>query len=137
MKKLLFIPILAAILIGCASLSPTADPFVVRVEQGEAGASATFDLVLRVDNSQRGFWITNAPAFHNFCEWLRTPTPYTSNTVPRCVAIQLNVDDLKLAYQNSKTAGNSNALYTAFGVLAAAAGQAAAWQTIVTTPTHP
>jgi aconitase B len=60
-------------------------------------ASATFDLLLRVDNTDRGFWRTNAPAFHQFCEWLRTPTPYQAQTVPRCVALQLNVDDLRLA----------------------------------------
>lgn len=127
----------AIIVVGCATLNPGADPLVVRVEQVETSASATFDMVLRVDNAQRGFWITNAPAFHNFCEWLRTQTPYSTNTVARCVAMQLNVDDLKLAYKSAKTTGNSNALYTAFGVLTAAVGQASAWETIVTTPTHP
>jgi hypothetical protein len=122
---------------ACASLTPGADPLVVRVEQGESGASATFDLVLHEDNANRPFWKTNAPGFHAFCEWLRTPTPYGGSNVARCVAIELNVDDLKVAYKASKTAGNSNALYTAFGTLDAAISQAASWENIATNSIHP
>lgn len=128
--------LLALGLWACSTLSPGADPFVVRVEQGEAGSGATFDLVLRLDASDRGFWRTNAPAFHNFCEWLRTPTPYSGKAVPRCVAMQFNVDDLKLAYKASKTATSSNALYEAFSVLGTAVGQANSWSNIVTAPIH-
>ncbi len=126
-----------AIFMGCASLSAGADPLVVRVEQGETGANATFDFVLHEDQANRGFWETNAPAFHNFCEWLRTPTVYTGTNVPRCVAMQLNVDDLKLSYKASKTAGNSNALFSAFAVLSTAFSEASSWQGIVTNSVHP
>lgn len=137
------LPILAAsiigllILIGCAHLTPGADPLVVRVEQTQSGAMGTFDLVLHEDQANRSFWATNAPAFHSFCEWLRTPQKYNGSNVARCVAIQFNVDDLKLAYKAGKTTGNSNALYTAFTVLSAAVGQASSWQNIVTSPIHP
>ena len=123
---------IAGILQGCATIAPGADPLVVRVEQGESTASATFDLVLNQDNSNRAFWMTNAPVFHVFCEWLRTPTTYTTSTLPRCVVIQLSVDDLKVAYQSSKTASNSNALWTAWGTLSAALAQAQSWAYIVT-----
>jgi hypothetical protein len=123
--------------IGCSSLTPGADPLVVRVEQTLTGSSATFDFVLGVDNANRAFWVTNGPAFHQFCEFLRTPQPYKSVTVPRCVAMELNVDDLKLAYQDSKTTGNSNALWSAWSVLSTAITQTASWSNIVAGPVHP
>jgi hypothetical protein len=123
-------------IVGCASLTPGADPLVVRVEQGEAGANSTFDLILRLDNSDRGFWKTNAPAFHNFSEWLRTPISYTGTNLPRCVVMQLNVDDLKLNYQAARTSANSNALWIGFSVLDSALSQSLSWSNIVTQPTH-
>lgn len=126
-----------AVLMGCAALQPGADPLVVRVEQTQTVAGGTLDLVLNVDHADRGFWRTNAPAFHNFCEWLRTPQRYGPGSVPRVVAIQLNVDDLKLAYKTSKTAGSSNALYSAWAVLQTAFSQATSWSNIVTTATRP
>lgn len=124
-------------LLGCATVDPNADVLVVRTEQSLSTANATFDFVLRVDQGNRPFWRTNAPAFHQFCEWLRTPQSYGVSTVPRAVVLQLNVDDLKLAYKQSKTAGNSNALYTAWAVLNQAVLQSTSWSNIVTTPTHP
>lgn len=124
---------IASTLEGCKSLSAGADPLVVRVEQGQSVAKSTFDMVLNLDNSNRPFWRTNAPAFHSFAEWLRTPSTYeATNTLPRCVVIQLNIDDLKLAYKSSKTTSNSNALWTAFGTLSELLTQAQSWQSIIT-----
>ena len=125
---------LAFTIVGCATLNPAADPFVVRVEQTQTSASASFDLVLKIDNADRGFWRTNAPAFHTFCEWLRTPQTYAAGQVPRAVAIQLNVDDLKGSYIASRTTGTSNALWSAWSVLNTAVGQASSWYNIATAP---
>lgn len=136
MKRLLLVPLLA-LLVSCATLSPTAEAFVVRVEQTQTAASATFDFILHLDNADRGFWRTNAPAFHQTCEWMRTPTAYGSNSMPRIVVVQLNVDDLKLAYKASRTVANSNALYSAWTILNGLVSQAASWSNIVTTPAHP
>jgi len=120
---------------GCAAVKPGADAFVVRTEQAQTVAAATFDFVLRMDQANRGMWQTNAPAFHDFCEWLRTPTAYgAALNVPRCVVMQLQVDDLKLSYQAAKTAGNSNALFLAVAVLGTAVNQSASWSNIVTAP---
>lgn len=132
----MIVPILA-LLVSCATLQPGADPFVVRVEQTQTGALATFDFILRIDHSNRSFWLTNAPGFHNFAEWLRTPQAYGTNSVSRCVAMQLNVDDLKMAYKASKTTGSSNVLWSAWAMLNAAIVQSTSWSNIVTTPTHP
>ena len=136
LKKLLVtIPLVA--LIGCAHLLPGSDPLVVRTEQTQAGANSTFDFVLNLDNNNRGFWRTNAPAFHGFCEWLRTPMNYkASQTVSRCVLMQLDVDDLKTAYKMNKSAANSNVLFTAVGTLSYALGQSMSWSNIIVTPTH-
>ena len=127
-----------ATLAGCASLNPGADPLVVRVEQALTVANASFDLVLRVDQADRGFWKTNAPAFHSFCEWLRTPiSTYGDGNQPRAVGLQLNLDGLKNSYKANKTAAGSNALFTALLTLNSAVNQSASWSNIITSPIHP
>ncbi len=132
----------AALFIGCVALSPGADPFVVRVEQSQTAAAATFDMILNVELASPAYWKTNAAPFYQFCEWLKTPVTYcaaasgTCIPCPRCVVMQLNVDDLKVAYKLSKTTGNSNALWSAWSVLNTAIGQSTSWSNIVTTATH-
>jgi len=91
-------------LAACATLNPGADPLVVRTEQVQAGADATVDFVLNIDQSNRGFWLTNAPAFHNFCEYLRTRVPNAApggppHDSPRVLAIEENVQ--RTAARNS------------------------------------
>lgn len=138
MRKLaLFAALAFSVFAGCATLDKDADALVVRVEQTQTAANATFDMILHVDNSDRGFWRTNAPAFHKFCEFLRTPEPYGTNLVPRCVAIELNVDDLKLAYKASRSSGNSNALVSAWAVLNQLFSQSLSWSNIITSPVRP
>ena len=58
---------------------------VVRAEQSITIANATFDSAVKIDNANRSFFRTNAPAFHQFCEWLRTPVvmPPLTNAEPR------------------------------------------------------
>jgi hypothetical protein len=126
------------VMIGCAHLQPGADPFVVTVERSETGARAGFDMILHVDQADRAFWRTNAPAFHEFCEWLRTPLTYvgTTDPLPRCVVMQLEVQDLKEAYKKARTESNSNLLYMALATLNTAGSQANSWSNIVTLATH-
>lgn len=128
--------VLLVLSFGCATLNPGADAFLVRVEQTQTAAASTFDFILHIDSADRGFWRTNAPAFHQLCEWMRMPLPYGSNTLPRVVVIQLNVDDLRLAYKASRSTGSSNALYSAWFVLNALLGQSQSWSNIVVTPTN-
>ena len=122
------------VLIGCATLQPGADPLVVRAEQLETAATASFDLVVNLDDANRTFWRTNAPAFHNFSEWLRTPIvvgPGT-NTMRRGLAMISQVDAAKLQYKASTS--QSNVLLTAITILSSAIDQSTAWATIVKTP---
>lgn len=135
--RLLPIFILASLLTGCSScssLKPGADPIVVRTEQALKTGSATFDLVLSLDHADRGFWRTNAPAFHNFCEGLRAPQivfAYGTNaTMPRVLAAQWSLNQVKIAYKQSPT--NSTALEKSLASFLAFVDQAAAWATIVT-----
>lgn len=138
MKKL--IPLLAFVAVllfaACATLQPGADKFVVRVEQTQLGASATLDFVLHLDNADRGYWRSNAPAFHDFCEWLRTPVPIDRATYARALAMQLNVQSLKVAYKANRNGGTSNALYLAADVLSMACSQANSWSNILTLNKH-
>ena len=113
------------LVVGCASLQSGADPLIVRVEQTETSAVATFDLALSVDDVNRPYWRTNAAVYHRLCEWLRdTNAP---GGLQRSLAIVKSLDDMKLAYKASKTAGNSNALVTALLMVDAAASQAVEW----------
>ena len=134
MRKSLVILTATLLLAGCASLQPGADPLIVRAEQTETIAKSAFDTVLKFDNSNRGYWETNAPAYHSFCEWLRQPqTVEVTNTLPRAAALLISLDDIKLAYKSSTA--SSNALVEAITTVSAAVTQAQAWITI-STSTH-
>lgn len=121
----------ALFFMGCVPLAPGADPIVVRVEQTETVAKSTFDLALNVDNSNRAFFATNAPAYHSFCEWLREPqTVEETNTLPRAAALLVSLDDVKLSYKASRA--SSNDVFTALATVTSAVNQANAWLTTVT-----
>jgi hypothetical protein len=115
---------------GCAPLQPGADPIVVRTEQAETVGKAAFDLILHVDNGNRSFFATNAPPFHEFCDWLRVPqTIEGTNTQPRVVALILSLDDVKLDYQRGLT--TSNALWVACTTFEGLVSQAQAWSNVI------
>lgn len=141
MNKIQYFSLITALVIsglvievGCKTVSPGSDPVVVHAEQVETSASAAFDFVVNIDNSDRGFWRTNAPAFHNFAEWLRTPVPIPSNpNEPRGLGMIKQVDEAKLAYEADRA--QTNALSRAVLDLQAALDQASAWSTIIKTPT--
>jgi hypothetical protein len=134
MKKFLSILCVVLIVAGCAHLNPGADPLVVRTEQFETGAQATLDLVVEIDNSNRPFFRTNAPVYHQFCAWLREPQPVTlagaQHNLPRGVAMIANLDNIKLAYKNSQS--SSNELYTALSVASATVSEASTWLSVIT-----
>ena len=122
---------IVCLFVGCVALQPGADPLVVRVEQAETLAKASFDFVVTTDDSNRAYWITNSPAFHNFAEWLREGVQCDAGKeLPRGICMIQQVDTAKLAYLADKS--QSNALLTVFGVLTDAQAQAAAWKTIAT-----
>lgn len=117
--------------VGCvAPINPGQDPLPVRAEQLETTANSAFQLVVDLDNSDRGFWRTNAPAFHNFAEWLREPIQVGTNAPQRRgIEMVLQVDVAKMQYEANKS--QSNVLITAISDLEIAANQATAWNTLV------
>lgn len=128
---ILFAAVGAFLFMGCARLQPGADPIVVRTEQALTVAQGSFQLVLRTDELDRGFWRTNAPGFHNFAESLRVPTPYqVTNTLPRWRVYLLSVNDVKHDYKRGRAA--SNALAAAVIGLESLQTQSANWLNIVT-----
>lgn len=126
---------------GCAAIQKGNDPLVVNVERTETIARDTFDMVLSIDNSQRDFYRNNAPAFHNFCEWLRQPqsVPDVDGKVvslPRDLAMLLSLDNVKLDYKAARA--SSNDVFTALQTVTGAMAQANAWlNTGVATNTIP
>ena len=129
----------SAIISGCAPLQPGADPLVVRTEQTLTSGKATFDLVLAVDDSNRTFWRTNAPGFHNFVEWLRQPQavqlPNSTTNLPRCYAMLWQLDEIKSDYQASRA--SSNAVIEALTTLQSTLQQATAWEAVITDTNKP
>ena len=134
--RLLAAAALLALFIGCAAVQPGADPLVVRTEQTESIAFSTFNLVVHVDDANRPFFMTNAPAFHQFAEWLRAPqmvmqSPTNTITLPRGAAMLWSLDATKRAYISSKT--YSNSLVSAVATVEHALAEAQMWLTTTST----
>jgi hypothetical protein len=142
---LLFVSAISALcfvgfIVGCASIAPGNDPIVVNAERAQQYAESTFDLVLTIDNSNRPLWESKAPAFHDFCEWLRQPQQAfladgTATNVQRDIAMQLNLDKVKLDYKASKV--SSNAVLEAVATLESAERQASSWLSVITNAPAP
>lgn len=115
--------ILLLVLCGCAALQKGADPAVVRTEQTLSIAKSTLDTFEQIDNANRAFFHTNAPAMHAFAEYLRAPVIVNgTNVLPRGLAFIMALDTVKLQYKAGKA--SSNALATASAVLESALSQA-------------
>lgn len=124
-----FLLFMGLMLSGCARLQPGADPLVVRVEQAETGAVSTFDLVLRMDDTDREFWKQKAPGFHSFAEFLREPLAAEgTNTEARALSLVRSLDVIKKDYQAGRASSNAvtAALATLRGLLAESAKQLSA-----------
>lgn len=137
---LLVIATAAVLFTGCAGkLDPGADPFIVSIERTQTFSEGGFDLVINLDHADRGFWRTNAPAFHRFAEYLREKLPVENvpgrTNLQRYLLAQWQLDQAKLAYKAGKSAATSNTLVTAQLALQQLSTQTAAWLTIVTNKT--
>ena len=111
---------------GCASVAPGNSTVVVRAEQSIAVADSTFDSAVHIDNSNRAFFETNLPAFHQFCEWLRTPVviaPLT-NSFPRGLAIVRSAESVKETYKSTRSTNDYAILISSLAVLESATVQA-------------
>ena len=111
---------------GCAGIAPGQRAVVVRAEQSITIANSTFDAAVHIDAGNRAFYRTNAPAFHEFCEWLRTPvvlSPLT-NSLPRGVAICSSADVVKNAYKQTSGTNEYVALINSLAVVEAATAEA-------------
>jgi hypothetical protein len=118
MKKLLLIIPVAFLMAGCATIKSGSDPIVVRAEQSEQVAFATFDTFLKIDNANRQFFRTSLPAVHQFAEWLRTPIGNPPSQ--RGIAMIESFDKVKVAYKSNRTPDNKANLITALATLEAA-----------------
>jgi len=119
---------------GCISTASTPENIIIRAEQAESGTLAAFNFVVNSDDVNRSFWQTNAPAFHQFAEWLRTPITNNGVVTRRGLYMIKQVNDAKVLYRSNPT--QSNILWTAISALELAQNQAKGWQLIATSPTH-
>jgi len=112
---------------GCAALDPGANALIVRTEQAEATGYSTLDTFLKIDDADRGFFITNAPAMHQFAESLRQwkviiMPDGTVQTNRVWVSYLKSLDAVKVSYKAGTT--SSNALAIALATVETAIGQA-------------
>lgn len=115
----------------CRPLDPGADPLVVRVEQASTLGKQTVQTLFNIDHADRGFWKTNAPAFHNFVNGLRQPQVIEgTNTLPRGYAILWSLQDVKNDYKLNRA--SSNQLWTALQTVQSVLNEAGPWLSIVT-----
>lgn len=128
---LVAVAITAIVLVGCAKLQPGADPLIVRAEQTEITALATFDLLLNTDDSNRAFYREKAPHFHAFAEWLRAPMPWGGTNLQRSLVLVHNLQNVKATYRKDRS--NSNLLTTALLTIQSAMNQASTWNSTITT----
>lgn len=131
-KLLFFLAVLGGLvgLAGCASVSPGSDPLVVRAEQSESIGYSVLDTVLIVDNSNRGFFQTNAPGFHQFCERLREPIVMDGTNVTRRWLFYIwSVENAKNAYKAG--GGSTNLLVSSLAALETSINQAEQYLTAV------
>ena len=110
---------------GCAPLAPGADPVVVRAQQLEASAKSSFDAFLQIDYAGGPLLASNAPAVHQFANWLRQPQSValggTNVTLPRDLAYVVGLDNVIQAYRSGKA--TSNDVATAMLVISSAVSQ--------------
>jgi|GEM_PF-1089057 len=120
---------------GCAPLQKGADPLIVRAEQSETVANATFDSAVRIDYAGGSLLAAKVPPFHAFCEWLRQPvviSPFT-NAFPRGLAIVRSLDAVKNNYEQNKGTNEYAVLISSLAAVESATVQAQ--QLIVTATT--
>ena len=111
---------------GCAAIEPGQRAVVVRAEQSLSIADATFDTAVHIDAANRSFYKTNAPAFHEFCQWLRTPSiiaPLT-NAEPRGVALVRSANAVKNRYKASGGTNDYAALINSLAIIESATAEA-------------
>lgn len=102
-----------ALFTGCVKLKPGADPIVVRAEQTETMAKATFSAFLQMDNADRDFVRTNLPAAHAFAEWLRTPQVAGDPSSRRWIVMVNDLDVVKLNYIKRRASSDDVSLAVA------------------------
>ncbi len=107
---------------GCTTLKPGADAVVVRAEQTETMARATFETFLKVDHADRDFWREHGEAAHEFAEWLRTAQVPGDPSSRRWIVMVSNLDEVKRNY--IKRRATSNDVVLAIGVVASAVRKA-------------
>lgn len=116
---LLMLAVASFAFVGCRSLDPGARAVVVRAEQSITVANASFDSAIHIDAANRSFFKTNAPAFHQFCEWLRTPVvmlPLT-NSLPRGLAIVTSANAVKNRYKATNSTNDYALLISSLAVV--------------------
>ena len=129
--KLLALLILTLSLVGCATLSPTADPLVVRTEQVERIAFDTFDTFVRLVSRYEAKVKATAPAAYDFAEWLRAKGP---DGRPRGIAMVKSLDATRRAYKANRSDVNRATLSSSLAALEKALSEAQAHLVTVQTP---
>jgi hypothetical protein len=104
-----------SLITGCSTVSAGSDPLVVRAQQTETIAFSAFDTFLKIDNANRSFIASNAPAVHAFAEQLRQPVMDGTNQTRLGLLWITQLDRVTQAYENN--GASSNAVESAISVV--------------------
>ena len=100
---------------GCSTVAAGSDPLVVRAQQVETVAYSAFDTFLKIDNADRAFIASNAPAVHAFAEQLRQPVLDGTNQTRQGLLWITQLDRITQAYETN--GASSNAVEASIAVL--------------------
>lgn len=115
--NLLLICSVLVIGLGCANLKPGADPVIVRAEQVEQVAFATFDTFVHLVAQHEDEVKERVPAAYQFAEWLRAKGP---SGLPRGIALVKSLDTVRKAYKANRTPENKAGVASALAALESA-----------------
>lgn len=120
MKAILALLSSVLLLCGCASLQPGADPLVVRCQQAEATAFATFDTFVHLVADHEAKVKATVPAAFAFAEWLRAKQP---DGLPRGLSLVESLGTVRRAYAANRTPAGKASLLSALASLQAAVAE--------------
>ena len=121
----------ATLFSACSTLAPGADAVEVRAEQSIGSAADTLDLFVKMEADAGAMVRVNAPAVHEFAEWLRAPMPYYGTNLARGLVLVDQANQARRAYKAIRGPEAKDKLTAAIAALTTAMTSAQADLTVL------
>jgi len=117
------VALMGLFLAGCAAIAPGHDPVVVRAEQTQRLAFESLNAFLRLEHSNRAFYMVKTPRVHEAAESLRRRAPESFRALRGAI----------VAYKTNRTPAGKASLETALAVVLAIGAETDGWLTAART----